>query len=52
MGNKVNYIGTKEAKKINQNKKMGLGFFMMNFHGCVLFIFSQNTYHTVILDHL
>ena len=31
---------------------MGLQFFLMNFHGCISFILSQNAYHAVILGHL
>ena len=65
MRNKVNYIhainfislldtpwdqGNQKNKE--ESKKMGLRFFMMNFHGCFSFILSQNANDALILDYL
>ena len=35
-----------------ESKKMGLQFNPVNFHGCILFVYSQNAYDSLILDHL
>ena len=35
-----------------ESRKMGLRFFLMNFHGCISFIMGQNVYLALTLDHL